>query len=621
MSDGCAAAIAKGNVRGSAGLSALLVGLVAASLAAIGAGERGQTSAPVAAERMDEPCALAVVRVAAPIEPVLGAVLSISTSLRTTCGPDPRPLHLVLLVDASDSMVGEPLRALQDGIERALYDFDMVVGERPQLAVVAFADEAEVKRALTSSVDQVIAGVRGIVAGGGSCLDCGLDEALKVLRAGRVGHDPEDLREVVLLLSQGVVDECERVRAKANEVKAHGVVLVAGCQGRACDRGCLYETATIRRYVFSMSTWTELRFRMRELIAADGAFHPIDRIILVDDLAEELAYLEGGETTSVDGNRLLWIFEPWTTDALTRTYRAGVAACGRFPLGKADQIGATIEYNMAFWEGRSHEHPLPNPIIAAECHTATATPTPSSEGPTPTGTRPTEPTPRPPTATPTATDRADPEPRAWHAHFPLALAGACAPPTPPLDLVIAVDVSHSMYLTPIDGVDGDGGAWRAAAHFAAATVAGLRPAVDRVGVLAYGDDTGAEAFVVRRLERCCAPGLVPPPDAFWKLDGSRIDRAIIRAVAMHEEAPISPGAERAVVVVTDGDLNQTGLPQFEAALGAARRAGIAIDTVLMGRGEAEVLRAAVARAGERLVRLVRIEPGRSGWYAVRDLCR
>ncbi len=588
-----------------AALSALALGLILPW--------SGQDRTTADARYAEEPCSLIAHRDADPLNPLLGSELTISTRLRTTCAPDTRPMHLVLLIDSSESMVGEPLRALQDGLERSLRGIDLHPTDRPQIAVVSFGDTAEVKRALTTSIDQIVAGLRGIEAGGSSCLDCGLDEALKVLRAGRLGEPPEGLREVVLLLSQGVEDECERVRAKANEVKAHGVVLVAACQGRTCDRGCLFETATTRRYVFAMSTWTELEFRLRELLTADGAFHPIERVILVDELSDELAYLEGGETTAVEGNRLLWVFEPWTTDVLTRTYRAGVAACGRFPLGKAEEIGVTIEYNTAFWDGYAFEHPLPNPLVVAECPTATASPTGAS--PSPTGTRPTEATPAPSTPTPYS------PPRTWLSHLPFALSDACAPPRPALDLVIAVDVSHSMYLTPIGGIGEVGGAWRAAALVAAETVGGLRPIVDRIGVLAYGDDTGSEAFIVRRLERCCEPGLIPAPDDFWKLDGSRIDRAIIRAVAMHEEAPISPGATRAIVALTDGDLNQTRLAQLEGALRSAKRARVSIEVIVFGSDEAELLIGAVEKAGGRVRRLESFEPGRTGWFAVRDLCR
>lgn len=599
--------------------AAVLAIVLVAVFSATGAGilgvsipwaENGGASAD--AWTAEEPCTLFTERSANPLNPVLGSELTISTKLRTSCGPDSRPMHLVLLVDASDAMAGEPLRALQDELERTLLKIDLPPSDRPEIAVVAFGDVAVVKRALTTSVEQIVAGLRDIEAGGASCLDCGLEESLKVLRAGRLGAPPARFREVILLLSPGVEDECERIRSRANEVKAHRVVLVIACKGHACDRGCLFETASTRRYVFAMKTWTELDFRLRELLTADGAFHPIDRVILVDQLADELAYLEGGETSAVDGNRLLWIFEPWTTDVLTRTYRAGVAACGRFPLGDADEIGVTIEYNMAFWEGDSFEHPLPNPIVNAECPTATATPTRGS--PTPTGARPTE-------ATPTAsTPPPEPTPRAWHAHLPIALAGACAPMISAIDLVIAIDVSHSMYLTPMEGMVEEGGAWRAAALVAAATVEGLRPAIDRVGVIAYGDDSGDEAFIERPIHACCDPGLIPSPDDLWRLDGSRIDRAIARGVRMHEDAPRSAGAERALIVLTDGDLNQTSRARLDDALRAANGAEVFTEVIILGAGDAAEMTEAVEGAGGRVRRWERIDAGVPRWIAARDLC-
>ena len=576
------------------------------------------------AQSLEEPCVLHAERRFEPLEPVLGAEIAITTSLKTVCSPDTRPIHLVLLVDASEEMIGEPLRDLQSGLERALRGVDIHPGDPTRIGVAAFGDDAVVERALTSDIDQVIAGLHDIEAGGVPCLDCGLDEALKMLRAGRLGGPKEDFREVVLLLSQGVEVECGSVREKADELKRVDVVLVVACQGRECDRGCLADTATARRYFFSMSAWTELEFRLRELFHSEGAFHPIERVIMVDALADELVYLGGGEPTGAEAKRLLWLFEPWSTDVLTRTFRAGVVDCGRFELGKADEIGVTVEYNTAFWDdsagGNSFEHPLPNPILEVRC----AVPSPTPTVPTPTGASPTIPatTPTPTTSVtpPTAVPTTATPPIVWSAHLPIALAEACSPSPKAVDLVIAIDVSHSMFTTAVEGVGSVGGAWRAAALVAASTVEGLRTEVDRVGVLVYGDLVEDDG-VVRPIQPCCAPGLIPAPGAFWKRDGSRIDLAIMGALDMFEAAPITSGADRALVVLTDGDLNQTLAGELEEALVSAASSHVSIDVLVFGGGEAGLLMDTVETIGGSSRRLERVEPGRTSWRSVRDLCR
>jgi len=594
-------------------------------------------------------CVLSAERDIAPLALRAGDEITASIRLTAECVPDKRPINIVLLIDASSDMAGEPLTSLQTALEDALRSIVIPPDTRLQVGVVSFAETAQTQRGLTDNVELLVAGLRKITIGGDPCLSCGLEEALRLLRAGRGGRAPADLREVVLLISNGVQAGCEAVRRTAGEVKAFGVTLVAACRGRDCDRGCVFETASERRFIFRMDTWDPLGEALGQLLESTGAFHPIDRVAIEDVLSDGVIYAGGGNPDRSAGPRLSWDMYPWSGAAFERSYRVQAVECGHYPISAPPGLTATAWFNTAFWPAGSIGATFDNPELDIACVPATpsatpeerptppssltpspsptagSSPSPTGEGGSPTGTvtsgatSVTSPT-LAPTPTPSPTRSGDPSaiPRDFTVLLPLTLRSGCASGMAPLDVMLVVDTSYSMSLTPVEGAES---AWHAAAAVSHATVSNLRPGVDRIGAVAFGDGVGPDGFGEVPVSACCAPDLLPPVEAFWRLDGSRVDRAIDRGSALLTAAGGVRGRTRALLIISDGDLNQTPVHQLDAALDRARSAGAVLRAVILGDDAGSLSAERVVTAGGRALHVPRLDPDDPGWSPDGGFCR
>ncbi len=552
----------------------LLAAGVLALVVALAVGVPGALARPPAGPRQaDEwPCDLVSRRVARPADGVpLEAEITVTMSLLAACAPVTRPLHVVLVVDASSDMRSQ-LSALQDALVDAVVDLRLA--ERPWLSmgVVSFAEQAEVKRALSNGQEQVIAGVRDIAAAGAPATAAGLNdavrEALRMLPAARPGRSEADVRsgprEVIVVLSAGVESgACDRVRDQAADARASGVLVMTACVGANCDRTCLAEVPSSvsgRRFAFrSWSSWSFLSELLLDLAAASGPFFsPIDRVSVMDVLHENLMYQGGGDPTTGDGRRLSWSFAPWSADAVTRSFQVQAVGIGRFLVSRS--VSATVFYNGTFWPGPSRTMALMNPVLEVfdpRQQTPTATPT---VPPTPTAT----PT-RLGTATPGPTVTGAPTRRPERLWLPYLSRLSCPLARPATDLVLLLDVSGSMQ-GPASGYPGDR---RAAAQAVAGFLLDGLGAQDQVAVLQYG----ARFDVLAPLAPCCGPARAGLAGLGY-LDGTRLELALAEAARQLTGPAGRATARRALVLFTDGDLNQTDESALAVALATLRDLGV-----------------------------------------------
>ncbi|MCX5742352.1 MAG: FHA domain-containing protein [Proteobacteria bacterium] len=111
---------------------------------------------------------------------------------------DRAPLAVVMVIDTSGSMQGDPLHHVVKGCELLA----SLLGERDQLAIVSFADHAGVRCGLTTTDAPGRAAIattlRGITAHGSTNMHGGLEVAAGVLMTA-----PAGLRRVMVVMSDG----------------------------------------------------------------------------------------------------------------------------------------------------------------------------------------------------------------------------------------------------------------------------------------------------------------------------------------------------------------------------------------------------------------------------------
>lgn len=107
---------------------------------------------------------------------------------------DRAPIDLVLVLDRSGSMSGDPLRSVREAAARVLRS----VGPDDRVAVVAFDDEVTLVLPLVhhADTDTAAAAVRSIRSGGSTNLSAGWFKALELLDG---SPRPQALRRIVLL--------------------------------------------------------------------------------------------------------------------------------------------------------------------------------------------------------------------------------------------------------------------------------------------------------------------------------------------------------------------------------------------------------------------------------------
>lgn len=586
----------------AAGLLGLLIGLPAGFPAMLAGPEQGG----------EWPCTLVSRRVARPAELPLEAETEVTMNLAAACPPVTRPLHVVLVVDASHEMRTQ-LSPLQDALVAAVLDLHLA--DRPwlTLGVVSFAERAEVKRTLTNSQEQVIAGVRDVVVANSSATAAGLQdavrEALRMLPAARPGRSEADVRagprEVMLVLSAGVESGgCDRVRDQAADARSSGVLVITACVGAKCDRTCLAEVPSNvsgRRFAFrSWSSWSFLSDLLTDLTVASGPFFsPVDRIVVEDVLHENLLYEGGGDPTTGDGRRLSWSFAPWSGSPVTRTFRAQAVGVGRFLVSRS--VSATMYFNSAFWPGPAQTIALMNPVLEVfdpELRTPSATPTSSATLPaTPTAL---------PSPTPILTATAVPTRRPERLLLPYLARASCPLDRPATDLAMLLDVSGSMQ-GPASGYPGDR---RAAAQAVAGRLLGGLGGQDQVTVLQYG----ARTDVLAPLAPCCGPALAGLAQLGY-VDGTRLELALHAAIQQLDGPASRATAHRALVLLTDGDLNQTDEASLAAGLASLRSLGVVIYAVGVSDEADEPLLTRLTGRGERVFLTGRDGPVPALWPA------
>lgn len=503
-------------------------------------------------------------KTAAPAEIQLGETVEVTLQAGGDCrgAVATVPLDILLLLDRSGSMRGEPIATAREAALEFVAAADLASA---RIGLVSFANQARQDAALTHDAWRLrqALGDFSLAASGGTDIAAALATGNDIIsREGRLSA-----RWVFILLSDGGSEHAPAI-AQAERARAAGVEIFT--IGIEADGVLLRAIAADAAHFFASSRLRELFAVFADIGRRIEAPALYQRLDLTDQLPDDMEYLAGSAEPppfAIDLGppaTLRWQLEGLPAEGALIRYRLRPRQTGLRPTN----IRAWADYVDGF--GRPGRLDFPVPEVRVIGPTATA-----SAGP-PTATSPPLPTLR-------ATTRPGPSPSPQALFLPLLLRERCQPGARHADVVLVIDSSGSMQ-----------GAKLAAAKAAALQLVDLLdlPA-DQAAVVAF--DQEARRMAPLGASRA---GIAAALAGLESRVGTRIDRGI--ALAMAEL--LGPRARAAntptLVLLSDGAQSES--PELALARAAeARAARVQIHAIGLGGDVDRAVLVALAGAPQR----------------------
>lgn len=493
----------------------------------------------------------------------------VSMTVRVSC--EDTPLHVMISIDKSGSMVGQPIQDVKEASDALL---DVLISENnPNIraGAISHGDPPRIDQRLTDKLSLVKGKIRGLSAGGEDNLPKSITMAKQELvnERGKVRAAPVD---VMVVLSDGgqTYPPTEAVKA-ANQAKSQNILVIAVCIENGTPGGCaaMQKVASSRRYYFESQGTSGLKTIFRK-IAQDitKAAVSFRSLVVEETLPEGLEYVDQSSVPPAvydsASRTLTWDLDAAPTggqglgyrvkpsDLYTYTVSAGTKAEFRDSRGGFGEIIIpTAQLSVPV----RCEQPVVTEVVPP-----TDTPTPTDTPVVPTDTPTATPTPTDtPTATPTRTPTPTPTPRP--VYLPILNLPRCIEVDLPLDIALVIDASSSM-----DTLTSGGRSRIAAAKEGAKRFVQLLRKVDQAAVVAFNDRAWVAAGLSGNGE-----ALMGAIDGIATAPYTRIDLALEQAVAALKGEGARATARKVVVLMTDGQPTRT-TPEAVRAAGAAARA-------------------------------------------------
>jgi Mg-chelatase subunit ChlD len=509
----------------------------------------------------------------------LGNATTVTLTSTAACPPEKIPLHVALVIDASDSMRQDAKllhakRAAEAFIDAMNFD----VG---QVAIVSFNRSATIRIPLTADPKAAKDAVGRITLAFGTDLGAGLEAGREVLEAGRpttpTPDEPASL-DVIVVLSDGISSRgsADQALAAAEDARQAGMSLAAVCLGADCDAPTMQAIAsdpdlffpTDRdnlEAVYARIAHVLLNLALREYVVRDHI--PGNMRLDAESVVPSPADVTDGVIT--------WRFAVVPTRGITLTYRLVPQATGHWPTNElalgvfrdsADRVGS-VQFPVPYVD-------VYDPLLP----TATPTPTATSRpDPTATPTLSKTATSWPSPASPTPSPSATPTRRAVIVgppiYLPYAGVDRCEPSRRRTDVVLVLDASTSMK-EPTHA----GGPTKlvAAVDAAAAFLDALAFPQDRAAVVSF--NASAELRQALTTDpgalRLALASIAPQP-------GTALDAGLDAAASELAAAP-RVGVRRAVILLTDGQPTASSLQEVLAAGQRLKATDALVFTVGLG---------------------------------------
>jgi Mg-chelatase subunit ChlD len=424
----------------SLGLVALVIVLAGIALVALTPAEAAPQQASPAQSGEVSPCQPVYNKIADPNVVLYGEEVDITLTVKALCAGERFPLHIVLVLDGSGSMQGQPTQQMKQAAARMIRGLDMGSYPSTKVGVVEFNSQARRLCSLTNNENQAVGAVNRVGANGGTRIDLGIMEGLRVISQGRSGLNRDELTEVMVVLSDGGNNAgCAPVLAAARQARGQGILLIAVCVGNSCDEQCMRQVASGPRYYFRAQNAGQLSAvfeRIRDRILKIN----LRKLTVYDALPDWMEYVPGSadppQSSPDDPDQWLkWedVYVP--ADGVTYAFKVKPLKTGYMPTN-AEATGNLIDN-----KGRSREWVFQVPwvtVLQPEPLSTAATPPPTPTfTPVPTDT----PTPTP-TITPSPTNT--PTPRPKPIYLPILLKERCEVTNFYADIALVLDMSTSM---------------------------------------------------------------------------------------------------------------------------------------------------------------------------------
>ena len=526
-----------------AAVSVLGLSLAALSEARVAA---APAEAPAVQGRGESSCVAVNRKEASPKVILLGETVDITLTVTALCAGEQFPLHIVLVLDGSGSMAGEPNREMKKAARNLIQRLNMKDNPATQVGVVQFNSAAKILCQLTNRSGTANGCVGRVGAAGGTNIGEGINAGLRVLQKGRQGiGDPDSIREIMVVLSDGEDNQgCGNVQAAAGKVKSQGILLITVCVGTSCDAQCMRQVATSPRYFFEARSASQLA-NVFEQIRRQIQNILLKSLKVVDNLPSNMVLVAGSaepapNSTGPNDDQLEWRTSFVPREGVTFSFKVKPQEVGHWPTNN----GAFGEFTDNKSRKGTFEFRDPYVLVLNPRPLATATAPPPPPTPTPTPTIG-------PTPTPTPTPTNTPTPTPGPIYLPIMVKEACSVDEKLIDVVFVIDMSTSMdRLTP-DGVEKK----VAVVDSAKAFVERLdfepnhKGQHDQAGVVWFNDEAGIAQTLTNDREDVleALDGLTQ-----YQQQGTRIDKAFETGAVALDPMYRKPGNTAVMIMLTDG---------------------------------------------------------------------
>lgn len=286
----------------------------------------------------------------------------------------PVDADIVLVLDASGSMAGQPSAKLKDAARDMVTALDLAAHPDTRIGVVIFNTSARTHCQLSNDTGRVHGCINRIGANGGTAIDRGITEGLEVLRLGDPTRRP-GLRQVMVVLSDGENnDGCAPVERAADAAKGTGLRLISVCVGGGCDSVCMQRIASGPGDYGDVPFFDDLHRYFQQVATQLRAEPAIAALEIQLELPAQLGYVPGSAkpapVVGPDG-LLRWEIDQLDRDGLSLDFALEILGPGSDPLRariRFDLVdGSTLDTELEGWPDAL---PTPPPL-----RTPTASPT------------------------------------------------------------------------------------------------------------------------------------------------------------------------------------------------------------------------------------------------------
>ena len=361
---------------------------------------------PSAADDASDACNVAVDQTISPAVVLLGETIDVRLVMRPSCGQSTgRPLHVVLVIDTSASMQGQPIMQAKAASRSFINDLDLAAHPDTQVGIVSFNNSAKTVCALTNQSGKLSGCLNGLghAPTGGTDIAAGLSRAAELLQRERGPRQTSRIPPLtaVLLMSDGTNQAgCNPVETEAGKLKRDGALLGTVCMGEDCDRSCLRRIASQPRFALVVPDPGQLAKGL-DLLRRDLVDVVLEDATITQLLPPDMVVVKvgapgepdpSGNIDPEDGPSLRWKVPFVSRDGLTLTYRVRPTRLGEQASGtrawavlrRSDGSGLTVDYPqrrilvLQAPVDQPTAAPSPTATLVPPTSAATALPLPSS---------------------------------------------------------------------------------------------------------------------------------------------------------------------------------------------------------------------------------------------------